>query len=300
MPACLLKITQRSISMKLFLRLIPLSKRQICFGCALLIFMIGVGDYLVGPQLSTSLFYIFPIAVCGWHCSRRLSVAYSFVSAIVWFFSDKFSGQVYSHFLIPYWNSATRLCIFLIIAYLLSGYRRQLVLEENLADTDPLTGAFNRRAFYEKVATEIERQRRFFQPFSLAYIDLDNFKYVNDNLGHATGDLLLQKITEIMKTNTRVIDTIARVGGDEFAIIFTDTGSKSAVEVVEKLQTLLLATMREEEWPVTFSIGVVTCDETPDSVEHIVNFADGLMYSVKKSGKNRVAHAKLQKVPSSK
>lgn len=280
--------------MKILSVLTPFSQRQIAFGGAGLIFLIGIVDFLSGPQFSVTIFYIFPIAICAWHCQRKVSISYAFLAAIVWLVSDKFSSPVYSHFLVPYWNSTTRIFTYLIIVYLLSGYREQLAVEENLADTDSLTGALNHRAFKEKVVYEIERLRRFQRPFSVAYIDLDNFKFVNDTMGHAVGDLLLKKVIEVMKSNTRVIDTVARIGGDEFAVILTDTGQVASCEAIEKLRSLLLSAMQASNWPVTFSIGIVTCEDVPDSMEQIVNFADGLMYSVKKSGKNRIAHALLK------
>lgn len=281
--------------MSFFIFFQSFTKTQIIFIGGFLILIIGIGDFWAGPQISTSLFYVLPIGICTWYDSRRTGIAFSFLSAFVWFVTDKYSGHIYSHFFIIYWNSAVRLGTFLIIAYLLSGYRAQLAAEEQLADTDSLTGASNRRAFYEKIETEISRSRRFHRPFSLAYIDLDNFKLINDTKGHITGDFLLKKVIEVMKANTRVIDHVARLGGDEFAVLFAETGQQAAHDAVTKLQSVLLASMQAEKWPVTFSIGVVTCEEIPESVKDVINFADTLMYSVKKSGKNSIAHASFHK-----
>lgn len=281
--------------MKLLAFLESFSPKQIALTGALLVILIGIGDLFAGPQISTSIFYILPICICAWHGSRRMGIAFAFLAAIVWLSTEVVAGQTYTNIFILYWNWFTRLATFLIIAYVLSGYRSQLTVEEALADTDSLTGANNSRAFYEKVEAEINRFRRFRRPFSIAYIDLDNFKYVNDNMGHQTGDHLLQKIIEVMQQTTRVTDVVARIGGDEFAVLFGETDQKSAKEAVGKLQLVLLDAMREKNWPITFSIGVVTCEEIPESVEQIISFADGLMYSVKKSGKNRIAYANFQK-----
>jgi diguanylate cyclase (GGDEF)-like protein len=270
------------------------TKRQIALAGFFLVCAIGIGDFLAGPQLSTSIFYVVPVGICAWHGNRRMAFVAALISAFVWLVTDIASGQSYSHSFILYWNGLSRLGTFIIIAYLLSRYRFQLAVEEKLAATDPLTGALNNRAFYEKVEGEIERSRRFHHPFSVAYIDLDNFKSVNDTMGHIKGDLLLQKIVGVMTSNTRVIDVVARLGGDEFAILYPETGVSAAQEAVSKWQSVSLAAMRTENWPITFSIGVLTCEEPPDSVKQVINIADGLMYSVKKSGKNRIAYASLE------
>ena len=285
---------QVSLYMKIFDFLGTLTQKQIAIGGVILIFIIGVGDYFIGSTVSTSIFYVLPICICAWHGSRALAVTYSFFSAITWFLTEMLSGLPYNYFLTPYWNTLARLATFLVIAYSLSGYRALLTAEEKLADTDSLTGAYNNRAFYEKVEAEVIRSRRFHRPFSLAYIDLDNFKFINDNLGHEVGDLLLKKVIEIMKLFTRQTDCVSRLGGDEFSVLFSEADEQAASEAIQKLHSVLLSAMQVENWPVTFSIGVVTCIEAPESVKQIISFADGLMYSVKKSGKNRVAHASYQ------
>ena len=210
------------------------SPKQIVSIGVFLIFIIGLVDFYAGPQLSTSLLYVLPIGICTWYSSFLVGIVFSIMSAVVWFATDKFSGHSYEHFIIPYWNGMIRLGTFFIITHLLSRYSAQLAAEEKLADTDSLTGAYNSRAFYEKVDFEIARLRRFHHPFSVAYIDLDNFKYINDTKGHITGDLLLQKVIEVMRENTRTIDVVARLGGDEFAILYVETDSQAAHEAVKK------------------------------------------------------------------
>lgn len=92
--------------------------------------------------------------------------------------------------------------------------------DETAADTDYLTGALNPRGFYERVQQEIGRSARTHKPFAVAYIDLDNFKVVNDTLGHSVGDELLITVVSILDNHLRKIDVVARLGGDEFAILF--------------------------------------------------------------------------------
>jgi diguanylate cyclase (GGDEF)-like protein len=162
--------------------------------------------------------------------------------------------------------------------------------EKELARTDPLTGATNSRAFGELATAELHRARRYERPFTLAYVDIDHFKAVNDRFGHSTGDRLLRLVVETMKHNSRAVDVVARIGGDEFVILFPETGPDSAQIVSRKLQERLLSVVQQDGWPVTFSIGAITFISPPPTVDEMLRLADRLMYSAKKSGKNQIRH----------
>ncbi|MDY6970117.1 MAG: diguanylate cyclase [Spirochaetota bacterium] len=157
-----------------------------------------------------------------------------------------------------------------------------------IARTDPLTGIPNRRTFIEKASLEIHRAQRYFHPFSIAYLDIDNFKNINDSFGHNTGDALICLVADTIKNNIREIDEIARLGGDEFVILLSQTDSKIAYSVVNKLKTILSEIMKENKWPVTFSIGIVTFIKPPISVDNAIAKADSIMYSAKQEGKDLI------------
>lgn len=253
-----------------------------------LIGLIGFADYLIGYELASSVFYVLPIALITWLAGRRYGIAASVLSAFVWLAADYFSRLVYPSLLIPVWNTLIRLAFFVIIALLLSALHRALRREAQLARIDYLTGAVNSRFFYELAQMEIERFERYHRPFTLAYIDLDNFKAVNDRLGHATGDQVLRTVIALIKDHTRKTDVVARLGGDEFAILFPETDQEAAPGVLASLQSSLLEEMRGHDWPVTFSIGALTCAAMPVSVDELVSLADDMMYAVKHGGKNAV------------
>lgn len=162
--------------------------------------------------------------------------------------------------------------------------------EQELARTDSLTGLTNRRAFCEMSSGEINRAQRYQRPFTVAYVDIDNFKTVNDRFGHSTGDTLLRVVAHTMKSHSRAVDVIARLGGDEFAILLPETGPDPGRAVSRKLHERLVDAMRQHEWPVTFSIGVVTFIRPPATVDQMIGLVDGLMYAAKNSGKNRIMH----------
>jgi len=128
---------------------------------------------------------------------------------------------------------------------------------------------------------------------SVAYLDLDNLKEMNDMFGHESGDGVLRLVAQTLRQHLRQGDAVARMGGDEFAILFTEADEASARGAVERFRTHLLAAMAELGWPVTVSVGLVTCLEAPASFEEVIRQADAMMYSVKKSGKNGVAAGRL-------
>jgi diguanylate cyclase (GGDEF)-like protein len=153
-----------------------------------------------------------------------------------------------------------------------------------------LTGVANQRFFYELAEQEINRSARYLHPFTVAYIDLDNFKIINDRFGHFTGDLVLRAVADRMKGCLRKTDGVGRLGGDEFAVLFSETGPEAARAAVSKLRVQLLAEMHQGNWPVTFSIGVTTFITAPPSVDEMIRLTDELMYTVKKEHKNAVAY----------
>ncbi len=250
----------------------------------LLVLLIGVIDYLTGTEISLGLFYFLPISLVTWFAGRWTGILISTVSAITWFIANL--KMPYSHPLIHYWNGFVRMGYFSIFAFLLSAFKNTVESEKKLARIDALTGVANRRFFYELTNIEIFRASRYRHPFTVAYMDVDNFKLVNDRFGHSTGDSLLRLVAETIRNNIRESDVIARFGGDEFAILMPETKYESAQIVIGRVQQSLLDIMQKNGWPVTFSIGVVTFTRPPDSVDDTVKKADELMYSVKNKGKN--------------
>jgi diguanylate cyclase (GGDEF)-like protein len=149
------------------------------------------------------------------------------------------------------------------------------------------------RAFHELAHREILLCRRHGRPLSVIYLDVDNFKAVNDSLGHSAGDRLLNTIAQVMKSSTRATDIVSRCGGDEFVVLLTETGGEAARSVVDKLRIRLAEAILANGLNVTFSIGVVTWVRVPDSVDALLRHADQLMYSVKSHAKDGVLFSEV-------
>jgi len=256
--------------------------------------LLGVADYLTGFELSFAVFYLFPVALVVWFGGRSAAIILSIAGTITWQGANRLAGEQFSNPLVPFWNASTRLVFFLVVVLLITRLKKSLGHEIELARTDFLTGAANPRAFYESAEMEINRSRRYGHPFTVAYFDADNFKTVNDQFGHQVGSQLLVRVVEIVKQNLRITDVIARIGGDEFALLLPETGAEQASTVVHKLQERLRSEMRSSGWPVTFSIGALTCVDPPHTVDEMIKLADGLMYEVKKDGKNAIRHEVLK------
>jgi diguanylate cyclase (GGDEF)-like protein len=121
-------------------------------------------------------------------------------------------------------------------------------------------------------------------------MDCDDFKQINDRLGHQTGDELLRIVATTLKRELRESDLVARLGGDEFGVLFVGAPPPLAVETLERLRVELVGQMRQHGWPVTFSIGAVTFVAAPEALETAMHLTDTVMYAAKRSGKNALRH----------
>ncbi len=260
---------------------------------SLLVIFVGILDLVTGSEVSFSLFYLAPIALVSWFCGRRWGIIISFLSAGIWFWAELLTDPTYSNEIIRFWNTGIRLGFFLVVTLLISRLKLALQTEQELAQIDGLTGVANARHFHALVENELVRSRRFNRANSIVYIDLDNFKYVNDHFGHDIGDQVIQLAAFTMVQSIRNIDSIGRLGGDEFAIIFPETNQENARIAVTRIQQNLLTAMKNHQWPVTFSIGVLTCEDSECSVNQIFKDADNLMYLAKREGKNTIRYGNL-------
>ena len=252
---------------------------------ALTAFSIFVLDIATGPQISIGVFYLIPISLATWRFKRRAGIMISFLCSIAWGYVAFFSGGS-SSAAVTYWNAMTRLGYFLSVTFALSALCESL----QQSRTDSLIGLLNPRGFCEQAVRELARCQREGRGLSLAYFDIDDFKEINDRLGHRFGDAVLRRIGAAIARSVRRSDIAARLGGDEFVVLFPEADYSAAQAAVHNLRTALDRALADIDFPVTFSIGVATCDIAPESLDWVLHKANALLYFSKRNGKNRVFH----------
>lgn len=256
----------------------------------LLVLLVATIDQLTPQALTLSLLYVVPLVLAAWFTGERCGAVIAILSATLWLATEMPHLKSNDSLLMLYWNMAMLLGILLTINHLLGALKGAYDREKCLARTDALTGITNRRYFTELLQAEVLRSRRYRYPLTVAYIDVDNFKAVNDQHGHGTGDLLLSLIAQAMNSQVRSIDVVSRLGGDEFAIMLPQTGPKQAKIVLPRVQQKLMQIVEDHGWPISFSMGVATFIRLPRTAKELVSQADYLMYNVKTRGKNRIEY----------
>jgi diguanylate cyclase (GGDEF)-like protein len=187
-----------------------------------------------------------------------------------------------------YITDPTDLDLLLARARTLLDFKNYLDSCEEAAFTDHLTGLANRRRFERQLEREVARTRRFGRAFSLLMLDLDLFKRVNDTHGHDVGDDVLRRVGNALQAGTRGIDTTARLGGEEFAVILTETDFAAGLEVAERLRVAIGETETPAAGRVTVSIGLAEFNGTTRDVRTLFNAADAALYEAKRQGRDRV------------
>ncbi len=250
---------------------------------------VGALDYLTGYELSVTFFYLLPVAIASWYAGRGASVSIAALSCALWYSADLGAGHTYQNSAIPLWNASIRFMIFVVNGLLLVALRDSLFRQRDLARTDALTGVCGRRAFEDRLEHDLALARRNGRPLTIAFLDLDDFKVLNDRRGHVVGDQVLRATALALQSATRNVDMVARLGGDEFALVLPDTPGQGAEELVAKLMREVRHALGAVAPEVTCSVGVITFDRVPPRLEEAVRAADALMYQAKRDGKNRVA-----------
>jgi diguanylate cyclase (GGDEF)-like protein len=259
--------------------------RHLALGLAsLAALLIATAGTLAGPDVGFDFLCLWPIGVVTWLAGFPAGFAVSLASATASLVTGLLSRPGFDGG-VRLWNFAVDLGVYLSQAWLLSALHARMDLEGRLARTDEVTHMANRRAFEEAADRELERARRQGRPVTLAYLDVDDFKRLNDRYGHAAGDEVLEKVGEALRCGTRRIDTAARLGGDEFGLILPDTSEAAARALLERLRTSIGAAAAGRGGPVTLSIGAVTFEAAPGSVPEMVARADAAMYAAKRAGK---------------
>lgn len=268
----------------------PTASAAIFAGGLALILVVGLLDFLTGSEISFSVFYLAPTALLAWKGGRLAGLLGAAAAAGVWLVVDSLSAVGYSHPLIIYWNASVRLVFFIITVQLIGRQRLVYSLECQLSRTDNLTGLMNVRSFFQEGEKLRELCARHARPLTVIYIDLDDFKRINDSRGHQEGDRLIRLVGKGLRRAVRASDLAARLGGDEFALLLPETGFNEAENFIARLQQCLDAEVDRASWGVDYSAGAVTFGTVPADLESATAMADRLMYEAKGAGKGFWVH----------
>jgi diguanylate cyclase (GGDEF)-like protein len=260
-------------------------------GMVLLTLMIGWGDYQTGFA-SIAPFYLLPVTVACWVFGTGAGVGLAMLAAVANIVAEWaiFSSRMGIPNWLSVWNGMARMVIYLVFALILSGFHKRLTRERRVARIDPHTGLANARAFYERIEGEIEKAEALGLPLSVFFIDLDNFKRVNDEKGHAVGDRLLAQIGHAASGMLGDGGFIARFGGDEFIVVMTGRDGPASLQAAHDMVSALKSATRTFDIPQTYSVGVYTAMPPLPSGVDLLKKADALMYQAKENGKDRIEH----------
>jgi len=256
----------------------------------LFIALVAFVDDATSSALSFSIFYIVPVIFATWFLSRRTGLLMVLLTVAAWHLRAVLDVRDTTALFVLGWNMTVRVGFFLIVWELVHLMKVGKVREGMLARTDSLTGVANGRAFSDRADFELAALRRSRHPLTMAYMDLDRFKHVNDTLGHTEGDRLLRAAADAISSRLRATDFVARLGGDEFGILLPDTDSESAPAVLAALSQAVKEAI-DGSWGAGCTMGAITFEMAPESVDFMVRSADELMYRGKREGRGRTEHA---------
>ncbi len=245
---------------------------------------------VTAPDARLGLFYLVPVLVSTWFAGLGWGTAFMVTSMVLRLALDLEHTEAPTLVILANQGSFAVVAGIMMVAFWhLQQTQREL---QDLAIHDPLTRVLNARAFSDRLTQELNRNRRYRHPVSLLYLDLDNFKVLNDSRGHQTGDTVLRLVADAMRLAVRETDIVGRMGGDEFAVLMPETDGALADTVARRLNEGIKTAFPASP-VVSASIGIVSFDDTTATADDVLRRADQAMYEAKRSGKDQVVHASL-------
>lgn len=260
--------------------------------CAALAAGVFVLNVRTSADLRLGILYVIPVLLAAWHDGLGWGISFALATALLRFGVGIDQTALDTPLQVRILNEVAYLAVVGVAIAGLSQLRRTQSQLQLLATHDPLTTALNARAFASQLAQELGRNRRYGRPLALVYLDLDDFKKVNDAHGHATGDAVLRLVADAMRSAVRQADVVGRLGGDEFGVLMPETDGSVAHAVATRLAGGIRTVFRGTP-SVTASIGVVAVSGTEAGSDELLRKADQAMYEAKRAGKDRVVQVTM-------
>ncbi len=265
----------------------PASRRRLISlgGALVLTALIYLANAVTPSAIKLGLLYLIPVLLVTWFEGVFWGAAVTLATAVLRLVIeiDQVPQDTTS---VAILNQLSFLAVAGIAIFGFRHIRRTQTLLEDLAIRDPLTLVYNARAFAERLGQELKRTRRYGRPLSVLYLDLDDFKRVNDSHGHQTGDAVLKLVADAIRRAVRQLDVVGRLGGDEFAVLMPETDGDLADAAAARLAKELRDAFKGTP-TVTASVGVVSCTRAEAGVDEVLRQADQAMYQAKRKGKDQ-------------
>ncbi len=250
-----------------------------------------LANALSPPEIKLALLYLVPVLVATWYAGVAWGSVLTIVAMVLRMVVEleQQEGATFVTLLV------NQVSFGAVAGIAMAAFRHLRHTQEQLgrlATHDQLTSVLNARAFAEQLTQELERNRRYPRPLALLYLDLDDFKVVNDSHGHQTGDAVLRLVADAMRSSVRQADVVGRLGGDEFAVLMPETDAQLANAAAGRLAAGLRRVFQGTP-TVTASIGVVSCHGTEATTDDLLRRADQAMYEAKRTGKDRVVQVAI-------
>jgi diguanylate cyclase (GGDEF)-like protein len=271
-------------------RLTGLSRKWRVLATLILVVTIGALDLLPGARVSLTPLYVLPVAFAGWYLSRAIALAIASGAAML-----PLLGVLVPPVLPPQplLDTVVRLVSFSILVVGAAMLRGAF----DHARSDELTGIAGEPAFAYSVAAELQRARRYGRALTVAYIDIDSFKSLNEQVGRYAGDAVLRSTARALRRMLRKSDVVARVGDDEFAILFPEAGFGAAQGAIEKIRVHLPGALERGSHTLKFCIGAASFATAPETVDALLGAAQRQLREAKHKGPGSLSHELVGPLP---
>jgi len=258
---------------------------------ALTLVVYWVSDH-TPPDIRLGILYVVPVVLVTWTDGLAWGLGFAALTIVM---REVVAWEQLPQGTPALWRFVNAASYVVVVGVAMAGLQRLRHIQQQLstlATHDPLTSLVNARSFAARLTQELERNRRYPRPLALLYLDLDDFKVINDSHGHQTGDAVLRLVAEAMRSSVRQADIVGRLGGDEFAVLMPETDAALADAAAKRLAAGLRHVFKGTP-NVTASIGVVSCSVADANTDELLRRADQAMYEAKKAGKDRVVQVAI-------